>query len=352
MTDPAKTDDVRARLERAGRRQVPDPDPAFVDALEARLLAAARIKAAATRPVSTRQLSPGARPWRPAFGLAAGFTAMAFLLAVAAWFGGGDHGAPALELAGARGVEVMLADGTLLVDPDGLLLPDGSVVRVGAGASARIGGVVLEAGDVATIEDRQVRVTRSSLAVASGPSGSLPTGTGLPPNRATPPSAGPSGQATGKPSPPTSASPAPTGRPSTTAVPPATRAPGAQPSIDARSTPSGPPPTAPANLPSMTLSAKATVGAQVGLSWTALDGARRYVLIATTSATTAADPRYPGSPVLGEFAHPPGTPLVVRVGDGTTEVRLLVVALRADGTEVGRSNVARVLLGASLQLQR
>jgi hypothetical protein len=92
------------------------------------------------------------------------------------------------------------------------------------------------------------------------------------------------------------------------------------------------------------LVARAVSPTEVGASWTAAAGASRYVLVADRSSPADVDPLYPGSPVLGAFTRPPATPLIVRVGADVDQVRLLVVALRADGTELSRSNVARVTL--------
>ena len=77
---------------------------------------------------------------------------------------------------------------------------------------------------------------------------------------------------------------------------------------------------------------------RVRVSWTATPGAASYVLVTTRSrAGHAARPRYPASRVLGEFSRPPETPLRFRVPDGVVEVKLMVVALRADGTVLSRS---------------
>jgi hypothetical protein len=48
--------------------------------------------------------------------------------------------------------------------------------------------------------------------------------------------------------------------------------------------------------------------------------------------------------VLGEFVEPPPTPLRYRVPVGVVEVRLMVVALRRDGSVLRRSNVVTVTL--------
>ena len=60
----------------------------------------------------------------------------------------------------------------------------------------------------------------------------------------------------------------------------------------------------------------------------------------------ASDPVYPGSRVLGEFAAPPESPLRYRVPDGVVEVRLMVVALRKDGSVLRRSRIVTVTIPA------
>ena len=52
-----------------------------------------------------------------------------------------------------------------------------------------------------------------------------------------------------------------------------------------------------------------------------------------------------GRLVVCEFSHPPETPLRFRVPDGVIEVKLLVVALRRDGTEIARSRIVTVATG-------
>jgi hypothetical protein len=81
------------------------------------------------------------------------------------------------------------------------------------------------------------------------------------------------------------------------------------------------------------------------VTWTETWRAHRYVLLMTASRSgRARDPVYPGARVLGEFAKPPQLPLRYRVPDGVAEVRLMVVALRRDGTVLRRSDVATVTI--------
>lgn len=322
--------DTRRRLEEAGRRPAPEPDPAFADALESRLRAvSASLPPEPPRPVHR----PGRMArWWPAV---AGITLVALALVVAT-ARDGPVPDPARELVAPVNVEVALADGTVLEDPDGLVLPDGAVVRVGAGGSARIGDLVLRPGDVATVSGGRLHVAHGQVAVE------VPTG-------ATPPPTATHGTTGGPSDPP--ASPAPTARPSASPGPTPTRDPvspspsgsartGAPPSV----TPTPTPTPTPAILPPR-LRARAVGESRVAVTWTATWRAHSYVLLVTGSRQgSAPDPVYPGSRILGEFARPPETPLRFRVPDGVVEVRLMVVALRRDGTELRRSLVVTVAL--------
>lgn len=58
----------------------------------------------------------------------------------------------------------------------------------------------------------------------------------------------------------------------------------------------------------------------------------------------AADPVYPGSRIIGEFAVPPSRALRLRVPDGVVEVRLMVVALRADDRVLRRSRIVTIAI--------
>ena len=82
------------------------------------------------------------------------------------------------------------------------------------------------------------------------------------------------------------------------------------------------------------------------MTWTATYRARSYVLLITVSRTAAPppDPVYPGSRVLGVFAHPPALPLRFRVPLGATELKLRVIALRGNGTVLRRSNIVTITI--------
>ena len=341
-------DDVRRLLEEAGERPVSAPDPAFADALEARLLAVAASvpsasasapgPASAPRPaperVRSRRTGPARLRLALAGGLLAGTAAVAVLLGLA-W--GGRPVAPP-ELSSPVNVEVALADGTILEDPDGLRLPDGAVIRVGAGGSARIGDTVLAPGDVATVEQGRLSVEHDQ------PVGAVPGATPSPdqpvhatatprptpaPTRTPAPAATPTASPTGPPptpSPSPARTPEPTGQPGTP--------------VPARTSP---PPT-PAPTPTIArprLRARVLFEpVRIRVTWTATPGAASYVLVTSRSRVGPAPrPRYPDGRILGEFSRPPETPLRYLVPEGVIEVKLLVVALAPDGTVLARSRI-------------
>ena len=150
--------DVRRRLEDAGRQPVPDVDPAFAEALEARLLAVAASRAL-RRPSRHAVAGPSLWVRLAASGATLAVAALVIALVVAGTRPPADDATlVALELVAPVNVEVALADGTTLEDPDGLFLPEGTVIVVGDGGSARIGETVLRPGDIATVEHGDVRV--------------------------------------------------------------------------------------------------------------------------------------------------------------------------------------------------
>jgi hypothetical protein len=321
------SDDVRRRLDDAARRPVAGPDPGFGDALESRLLAVA---GSIPPPPAPGEPSPRRRPSAMRVtALATVLTAVALVLALTV-----GRGRPAAnpELVAPVNVEVSLADGTTLEDPDGLRLPDGATVTVGDGGSAQIGDVVLRPGDVARVVDGRLQVER--------PASSPPAAVRTPPR--TPPATR---------SEPPSVTPRPTPTPGRTAVP--TAAPTGPPATP-EPTLAGPSPTAPstpaptAGPPRLRARAVETItgATRIAVRWTATPGADTYVLVVTASRKgSAADPVYPGSRELGTFARAPDHALRFRVPDGVTEVRLLVVALRPDGSVLARSRVVTVAVG-------
>jgi hypothetical protein len=341
-------DDLRRDLEAAGRRPVPEPRPEFQAELEERLLAVARsgaAMAAAGPPAQHARLRH-----RLAFGFAGGLAGAAVLIALAIVIGSlGVATAPDLELTGAVNVEVALADGTMLMDPDGLLLPDGSVVRVGAGGSARIGDVMLHAGDVATIDAGRLEVRPGSEASRSGgstPPTVRPEVSAPPPTRAQTPTPVPA-----SPTPP----PAPSATPGAPTKAPPTATPGGTGSATA--TPGGartPSPTTATPAPATPTPSASTVAllklvarvagpSEVEAAWTGTEGARRYRLVAWAwRISDGGELVRTARTVIGDFTRPPDPPLAFRVGADVVRVRLLVIAFAPDGSELTRSNAVRV----------
>jgi hypothetical protein len=334
--------DLRRDLEAAGRRPVPAPRPEFEAELEERLLAIARNPAPAAPPTPS---APARVRRRLAFGFAGGLAGAAVLIAIVV----GTLGArtsPDLELTGAVNVEVALSDGTTLVDPDGLLLPDGSVIRVGAGGSARIGAVVLRPGDVATVDAGRLQIQPGSEASRSAspvstpgrPTASAPPATRSPtPTTALPtPTSSPSPSVAASKAPPTAR---PDSTPSPTAPPGGIRSPSP---TAATPGPGSPTPSATTAAP-LKLVAREGGPSEVRVTWTGTPEARRYRLVAWVwRASDGAQLVRSARKVIGEFTRPPDSPLAFRVGADVVRVRLLVIAFSADGTELTRSNLARV----------
>ena len=338
------SDDPRGLLDEAGSRPAPDPDPAFVDALDQRLraVAASRTQAAdAGDPAPGRSPAPRSdRSRRRRLTGAIGALAVAGVVAVAVigtWTGSAPRQPSTLDAP--VNVEVALADGTILEDPAGLVLPDGAVITVGAGGSARIGSTVLEPGDVATVRDGRIDIRHPATGAVASPGGGPPSLAPASPTPTRKPVSLVAPTAT-----PTAARPTPRVTP-----PPATRTPGPS-EVTASATP-GTTPTATSATPAIRrprLRARLLENGRVAVTWTATERARRYVLVVTRSRSgPARDPVYPGSRVLGEFVVPPPTPLRYRVPDGVVETRLMVVALRRDGSVLRRSNIVVVSIPAA-----
>ena len=88
----------------------------------------------------------------------------------------------------------------------------------------------------------------------------------------------------------------------------------------------------------------------VAVTWRRIPGARTYVLVVTRSRNgPAARPAYPGGRVLGTFAHLPpeldSTPDSL-IAAAVVEVKVMVVALDANGVEITRSRIVRIQLPA------
>jgi len=330
--------DIRHELEKAGRRPAPDPDPAFAEALQARLLAVA-----ATGPRTSpqpRRRSAGMR-WQVGM-LAAGLAVVVLTVLVV-----GRPIVPAptpsaapLELTATVNVIVTLVDGTTIANPDGLYLPEGATVTVGDGGSAQIGDVTLQAGEVVGVHDGRLQVQQPA-SVESGrtqqgspgaSSGARSPGTG----------GGPSSAPASR-EPTTGASPTSPSSPSVTPIPtaPPTSRPTTAPTTGPTLVPS------PTPVPTLRFRASLVGASTISVTWSRYPGARSYVLVGTRSRIgTAARPTYPGSRILGTFARRPATPLLITVPTGVLQVKLLLVALDGNGNELFRSRIIRIDLPA------
>ncbi len=345
-------DDLRRTLEAAGSAPVPAPDPAFADALEARLLAQAESLASSPGPAPA-PVPPG-RPRRPVIALrlavmATGLAAAALVIAIG--LGAFDPQTVPVEQAeldAPVNVAVVLPDGTILEDPDGLLLPAGAVITVGSGGSARLGDILLRPGDVVTVRDTGLEVVHGSPqgeVVMPTPARPRPTRSpaSTPAHPSPPPSPGAS--ASSRPSPTPDRTPGQTQDPG--------RTPDPTPAPSPRPTPTEPPATAtPTPTPTPTpqvlrprLRARLITGPRIAVRWTETYRAKSYVLLVTMSRSgPAADPVYPGSRVLGQFTTPPASALRFRVPGRVREVRLMVVALRANGTVLRKSRIVTITI--------
>jgi hypothetical protein len=105
------------------------------------------------------------------------------------------------------------------------------------------------------------------------------------------------------------------------------------------------PTAAPVDIQPIRLRARVVAPDLVSVTWTGTPAASRYLLVATVSRDgPAPDPTYPGAKVMGDFTHPPVSPLRIRVPAGVVEIRFRVIAFRADGKRLTRSNVVTVTL--------
>jgi hypothetical protein len=250
------------------------------------------------------------------------------------------------EIAGAVNVHVRLSDGSVLEDPDGLRLPDGAVVTVGEGGSARIGDTVLAPGDVVTVDQGRIHVQQDGqvgVVLGTPPAPTARPVTTQPPG---------GGHKTPTPTPTRAPATSTTPRPSTAP----TRTPAPAPTPSPTPTPVGPNPSpTPSSTPSPTpkpeivtarprlrgrIAATTPAYTRIAVRWTVTRRAHSYLLLVTRSRVgPAPDPMYPGTPVLRTFAQPPAVAFRFRVGPKAVEVRLLVIALRRNGTEVSRSRI-------------
>lgn len=336
MSDPVR--EMRDLLDAAGRREVPPPDAAFADALETRLAAVA-----ATLPATDALPARVTRRRRVGLGLGAALAATALVIALLpGLLPAQPQPAGRAQLGEPHNVAVTLPDGSVLEDPGGLLLPLGAVVDVGPGGSARIGDLELRAGDSAVVTEGGLTITRANGAVETPPLASTPPGGGGSDRPARPSSSPAPAPTDGASASAPAVTPSPTTEPSGSATASVTPrpTPTATPvSPDASATPKPTPSPTPLVLRPRLRVALIT-GPRIAVTWSATWGADHYLLVVTRSrGGAAADPAYPGGLVLAEFAAPPSPRFRFRVPLGVTEVRLMVVAVRADGSVIRRSLV-------------
>ncbi|HUP72206.1 MAG TPA: hypothetical protein VM282_04100 [Acidimicrobiales bacterium] len=315
--------EVNRQLLEMGAADVVGPSREFVDSLGQRLDAIA-----STQPEYASHLIPPrrSRPKRVIF--APAFAALVIVVGLIVF--SIDNGSSAYALHDPFNVQVQLADGRLVDGTDGLKVSRGATVVVGAGGSVRIRDRVYREGDVIVIGEDGPGVT-DRLDVAA---------------------------------PSTRAEPAPTTRverPATTEEPAATRPePTVSPTVE-------PAPVTRIEVPETTRAPKTTVptttrtvvsmeiaaqhielSSQVALSWTAVEGAAKYVVVRTVAV---------GGAIPAEPVYPPVAPSKVvaqttaRVHNDVAELvegvlitaaRYRVVALDASAKVIGSSRAVQV----------
>ena len=319
-------DEVSRQLLDMGRVDVVGPPREFVDSLEQRLEAMASTQLEYVPPMAAPRRP---RPKRVMF--APAFAALALVVGAIVFNVG--NGSAAYALDDPFNVHVQFADGHVVDGTDGLRIPKGATVVVGAGGSVRIRDRVYREGDVIVIGDDGPEVA-DRVDVA-------------PPSTRT------------EPEPSTAVEPI---RPSTTA-PTAVREP--DPTVAPR--PLEPAPVTRVEIPETTRAPKTTlptttrtvvsmeIGAQrvelssqVSLSWSAVPGAAKYVVVRTIAiaGATPAEPVYPlvaPSKLVVQTTARAHTDVAESVeGVPITAARYRVVALDASAKVIGSSRVVQV----------
>lgn len=323
--------EVNRELVELGRVDVVGPSRDFVDSLAQRLDAIA-----STQPEYAPHLNPPRRPRAKRLVFAPAFAAL--VLVIGAFVVSVDNGSSAYALDDPFNVQVQLADGRFVDGTDGLEVPKGSTVVVGAGGSVRIRDRVYREGDVIVIGERGPEVADHVEVVAptTRPEPTVSTTERVETTR--PATTEP--PATVRQPEPTVArpvEPAPTSRievPETTRAPETTK-----------------PPTTTRPLVSMELGAqRVELSSQVALSWSAVEGAVKYVVVRTVAVggATPAEPVYPPvSPtkVVVQTAARTHTDVAEAVeGTPITAARYRVVALDAKAKVIGSSRFVQVNL--------
>jgi len=323
--------EVNRELLEMGRVDVVGPSRDFVDSLAQRLDAIA-----STQAEYAPHLNPPRRPRAKRLVLAPAFAAL--VLVIGAIVVSVDNGSSAYALDDPFNVQVQLADGRFVDGTDGLEVSKGSTVVVGAGGSVRIRDRVYREGDVIVIGESGPEVADHVEVVAptTRPEPTVPTTERVETTR--PATTEP--PATVRQPEPTVAlpvEPAPTTRievPETTRAPETTK-----------------PPTTTRPVVSMEIGAqRVELSSQVALSWSAVDGAVKYVVVRTVAVgdATPAEPVYPPvSPtkVVVQTTTRIHTDVAEAVeGAPITAAHYRVVALDAKAKVIGSSRFVQVNL--------
>ena len=322
--------EVNRQLLEMGRVDVVGPPRDFFNSLEQRLEAIA-----STQAEFAPHINPPRRPRAKRLVFAPAFAAI--VLVVGAIVVTVDNGSSAYALDDPFNVQVQLADGRFVDGTDGLKVPKGSTVVVGAGGSVRIRDRVYREGDVIVIGEGGPEVADHVEVVAPSTRAEqvAPTTERVEPTR--PPTTEPP-TTIRQPEPtvaPRPVEPAPTTRlevPATTRAPETTK-----------------PPTTTRLIVSMELGAqRVELSSQVALSWSAVEGAAKYVVVRTVAVggATPAEPVYPPvapSKLVVQTTARAHTDIAEAVeGVPITAARYRVVALDASAKVIGSSRFVQV----------
>ena len=323
--------EVNRQLLELGRVDVVGPSRDFVDSLAQRLDAIA-----STQAEYAPHINPPRRPRAKRLVLAPAFAAI--VLVVGAIVITVDDGSSAYALDDPFNVQVQLADGRFVDGTDGLKVSKGATVVVGAGGSVRIRDRVYREGDVIVIGESGPEVASHVDVVAPSTRSEpvAPTTERVEPTRpaTTEP---PTTLRLPEPTVPRVVEPVPTTR---IEVPEKTRAPETT-----------KPPTTTRPIVSMEIGAqRVELSSQVSLSWSAVAGAAKYVVVRTVAVgdATPAEPVYPPvvpSKLVVQTTARAHTDIAEAVeGVPITAVRYSVVALDASAKVIGSSRFVQVNL--------
>lgn len=324
--------DVNRGLLEMSEVDVVGPPRDFVDSLGQRLDAIA-----STQAEYAPHLNPPRRPRLKRLVFAPAFAAL--VLVVGAIFVAVDNGSTAYALDDPFNVQVQLADGRFVDGTDGLKISKGATVVVGAGGSVRIRDRIYREGDVIVIGEGGPEVADHVDVVAptTRPEPIVSTTERVEPTR------------------PATTLPPTTVRQPEPTVPARPVEPAPTTSIEAPETTRAPettkPPATTRAVVSMELGAvRVELSSQVALSWGAVDGTAKYVVVRTVAVggATPAEPVYPAvapTKVVVQKTTRTHTDVADAVeGTPITAVRYRVVALDASAKVIGSSRSVQVNL--------